>query len=120
MNFFFGQGLSSKPFLLIISRNICINHFPNKCRDSAARWSAAVNDDGKHRTYEAVSSVTSLLHRYFPGTAIYPIVGGADVYPRGQTYFKNSHDPYQNLATLWYFLRNKLQYSIGLLICSRL
>ena len=69
-------------------------------RDSSARWSAAPGDEGKHRVHEAVSAVTSLLRRNFPGTAVYPVLGGADVWPRGQTPLTSAH-AYQDLANLW-------------------
>jgi hypothetical protein len=42
-------------------------------RDSAARWIASPGDDGKSRVHEAVSAVSLLIRRYFPGTVVYPI-----------------------------------------------
>lgn len=45
----------------------------SSCRDSAARWTAAPGDDGKSRVFEAVSAITMLLRRHFPGTAVYPV-----------------------------------------------
>ncbi|XP_057374777.1 acid sphingomyelinase-like phosphodiesterase 3b [Daphnia carinata] len=69
--------------------------------DSAARWMAAPGDDGKSRVHDAVSAVSLLIRRYFPGTAVYPVVGGADVWPRGQTSFGNIAQPYHELANLW-------------------
>jgi len=67
--------------------------------DSAARWSTSPRD-AKRRVHEAVEAVTSVIRRNFPSSTVYPVVGGADVWPRGQT-GPHSAQPFHDLAKLW-------------------